>query len=123
MKATFAIVALVALAFVTAASAASPREIYADYADNGRLDKTYSQRDLQRAQNNAAIQGYGNPTVDSGLQGEIEKQLGDKAGVGTVGRSDGTLPFTGVDLALLAVGAGFLLTIGWGLRRLGRARR
>jgi len=118
MKATFGIVALLALAFATAASAASPREIYRDYADNGRLDRNYSKSDLLRAKNDAAIQGYGSPTVAGGLGDEIEQQLG-----GTAGRTGGTLPFTGVDLALLTAGAAFLLMLGWGFRRLGRARQ
>lgn len=118
MKATFGIVVLVALAVATAASAASPREIYADYADNGRLDQNYSKSDLQRAKNDAAIKGYGNPTVSGGLEDEIEQELG-----GTAGRTGGTLPFTGMDLALLTAGAAFLLMLGWGFRRLGRARQ
>jgi hypothetical protein len=106
--------ALLALIVASAASAASPREIYADYADNNRLDKSYSTRDLQRAQTDAAIQGYGNPNVAGGLEDEIEQQLGATVQKGS------TLPFTGVDLALLTVGAGFLLLLGWGLRRFAR---
>lgn len=34
----------------------------------------------------------------------------------------GTLPFTGIDLALLALGGGLLLMLGLGARRLGRQR-
>jgi len=125
-----AVVALAALVVAVTATAASPREIYADFADNGRLDQTYSRGDLERAQNDAAIQGYGNPTVTGGLEAEIEQQLGatagqsdDGAGIDAVGRSGGTLPFTGVDIALLTAGAGFLILLGWGFRRVGRAGR
>jgi hypothetical protein len=115
--------ALLALMVVSAASAASPSEIYADYADNGRLDRTYSDSDLQNALDDAAVQGYGKPTVTPGMRGEIEEELRDEtAGTDVVGRTDSTLPFTGVDLALLTVGAGFLLLLGLGFRRLGRAR-
>jgi opacity protein-like surface antigen len=117
--------ALLALMVVSAATAASPSEIYADYADNGRLDRTYSDSDLRNALNDAAVQGYGKPTVTPGMRGEIEEQLGEvntaAQDVDTVGRTS-TLPFTGVDLALLTVGAGFLLLLGLGFRRLGRPR-
>jgi opacity protein-like surface antigen len=117
--------ALLALMVVSAATAASPSEIYADYADNGRLDRAYSDSDLRNALNDAAVQGYGKPTVTPGMRGEIEEQLGEvntaAQDVDTVGRTS-TLPFTGVDLALLTVGAGFLLLLGLGFRRLGRPR-
>jgi hypothetical protein len=117
--------ALLALVVVSAATAASPSDIYADYADNGRLDQNYSDSDLRNALTDAAVQGYGKPTVTPGMRGEIEEQLGDEntatQDVDTVGRPS-TLPFTGVDLALLSVGAGFLLLLGLGFRRLGRAR-
>ena len=55
--------ALLALVVVSVATAASPREIYADYADNGRLDRTYSDSDLRNALNDAAVQGYGKPIL------------------------------------------------------------
>lgn len=115
------VVGLLALLVVSVGSAASPSEIYADYADNARLDQSYSDSDLRNALNDAAVQGYGKPTVTPGMRGEIEEQLGTED-VAAVGRTGGTLPFTGVDLALLTVGAGFLLLLGLGFRRLGRAR-
>ena len=118
-------VAVLALLVISAASAASPSEIYADYADNGRLDRTYSDSDLRNALNDAAVQGYGKPTVTPGMRGEIEDELRDEdtatGDIDEVGQPD-TLPFTGVDLALLTVGAGFLLLLGLGFRRLGRSR-
>jgi hypothetical protein len=92
---------------------ATPQQIYKDYADNGRLDHQYSQADLQRAQRDAALQGY--PHV--GVQGAVEQALGAKAV-----KTQGGLPFTGLDLALLAAGGGLLLLAGVGLRKLGRAR-
>ena len=111
------VVTLLALMTVSTAASASPREIYADYADNGRLDQTYSASDLRKALADTTIQGYGKPTVKTGLTPAIQKQLG------VVGQSSGgTLPFTGVDLALLTAGAGLLLLFGLGFRRLGRSR-
>jgi hypothetical protein len=97
------------------AMGATPQQIYRDYADNGRLDAKYSQADLQRAQKDSALQGY--PHV--GVQGAIEQALGTKA---VTSKSTGGLPFTGLDLALLAAGGGLLLVAGTGLRRFGRSK-
>lgn len=111
---------LLVLVVTSMAAAATPSEIYADYADNGRLDKVYSAGDLQGALNSAVIQGYGSPTVTPGFRAEVKKKLNQNVSV--AGKSRGTLPFTGVDLALLTAGACVLLLMGWGFRRLGRAR-
>jgi hypothetical protein len=37
-------------------------------------------------------------------------------------KASGGLPFTGLDLALLAAGGGLLLVVGTGLRKLGKAK-
>lgn len=112
---TAVIATLVAAALAApAAMSASPREIYADYADNGRLDAQYSRADLERALQDVEGQGY--PRAgDKPVRTEIQKRLGQQPA-----RAGGTLPFTGLDLALLTLGAGFLLLLGWGFRRLGR---
>ncbi len=117
------LVALLALMAVSIAASASPREIYADYADNSRLDQTYSASDLRKALSDTTIQGYGSPTVKAGFLPAVQQQLGvlGRAGGGS-SSSGGTLPFTGVDLALLTAGAGLLLLFGVGFRRLGRVR-
>ncbi len=115
-----ATVGIVVLVAVSVAVAATPSQIYADYADNNRLDQSYSDSDLQNALNNAEIQGYGRPTVTPGFRTEVKKQLGGDDVAAS--RSGGTLPFTGVDLALLTAGAVFLLLVGWGFRRFGRVR-
>src|SRR5918999_3254521 len=44
-------IAVLALACVGPASAASPQKIYKDLADNGRLDGKYSRADIARAFN------------------------------------------------------------------------
>ena len=92
---------------------ATPQQIYRDYANNGRLDQRYSQADLQSALRDSALQGY--PKV--GVQGAVEQALGAQAV-----KAKGGLPFTGLDLALLAAGGGLLLVTGAGLRKLGRAK-
>jgi len=96
-----------------AAFAASPQQIYRDYADNGRLDHKYSKGDLQRALKYAALQGYSKV----GVQGAVQQALGAQAV-----KTNGGLPFTGLDLTLLAAGGAVLLAAGAGLRKLGRAR-
>ncbi|HVD49720.1 MAG TPA: hypothetical protein VNB50_06835 [Gaiellaceae bacterium] len=52
-----------------------------------------------------------------GVQGAVEQALGAQAV-----KTQGGLPFTGLDLALLAAGGGLLLVAGTGLRKLGRAK-
>jgi len=99
-----------------AASAATPQQIYRDYKDNGRLDRQYSKADLQRALKYASLQGY--PRV--GVQGAVQQALGAR-GAGGV-KAGGGLPFTGLDLTLMAAGGAVLLLAGAVMRKLGRAR-
>jgi hypothetical protein len=106
--------AAVSLAGAPAALGATPQRIYRDYADNGRLDQHYSKADLQRAQKDAALQGY--PKV--GVGGVIEQALGAQSST-----PRGGLPFTGLDLALMGVGGAVLLAAGTGLRRVARAKK
>jgi opacity protein-like surface antigen len=102
-----------ALLCSSAALAATPTQIYRDYADNGRLDAHYSRSDLNRALKDAVLQGYGNENVQPGLQQELQ---GGAAGV------NAGLPFTGLDLTLMVVGGMALLLTGAGLRRMARSR-
>jgi len=104
----------VGMLLAPSALGATPQQIYRDYADNGRLDHAYSKADLQRVQKYAALQGY--PQV--GVQGAVEQALGAKAV-----KPRGGLPFTGVDLALMAAGGALLLGAGFTLRKLGKARK
>jgi hypothetical protein len=123
-----AAVALIALLVSSAALAASPRQIYADYADNGRLDAAYSRADLEAALRDATLQGYEPSGTVGGMKAQIKKKLGEGAPAGTqdqlaqTGTAGGALPFTGFDLALIVGGAVFLLVVGGGLRRVSRAR-
>ena len=102
------LVAVLAAILAPSALAASPQQVYADLADNGRLDVQYSDADLRAALRSAVVQAYGNGSV----QEEIEGALGAEAGGG------GVLPFTGVDLALLVAFGLTMVLIGTGLRRL-----
>jgi hypothetical protein len=105
----------VCLALVVAAPAfaATPQQIFKDYAQHGRLTQNYSRADLLRAKRDAALQGY--PRV--GVGGAIERALGARAV-----KPRGGLPFTGLDLALMSAGGVLLLAAGTGLRKLGRAK-
>jgi len=105
------LVAVLAAILAPSALAASPQQIYADLADNGRLDVQYSDADLRAALRSAVVQAYGEGSV----QEEIEGALGAKASGGGGG---GVLPFTGVDLALLVASGLTMVLIGTGLRRL-----
>lgn len=121
------VVATVGLLVSSAALAASPRQIYYDFADNGRLDVAYSPRDLQATLTNAEIQGYGDTAVVAPMKAEIKRKLGAGKPVGAqqvLGETaeSGSLPFTGLDLALIVGGALVLLLIGGGLRRFSKAR-
>jgi hypothetical protein len=139
-----ALLVLSTAAFVAAPGvfAASPQEIYDDYADNGRLDSSYSKGDLEKALTNAVVQGYGSDK-ETGLKPEIEEEInegttsggtsGGTTSGGTAGESESSstpsatttsegLPFTGLDLGLIAAGAAGLLLLGVGLRRVARQR-
>ena len=118
---TIAVVALGVLIAATAASAASPREIYRDWAADGRIDGNYSTRDLQSALRDTTIQGYGSGNFAPAVKQRLRNQGRGTSPLGAPRRS-GTLPFTGLDLALLVGGAAFLLVLGGGMRRLGRSR-
>jgi hypothetical protein len=111
-----------ALLAAPAALAATPTQIYRDYENNGRLDGRYSITDLQAALRNPSVQGYGGPTIVPGMKREINRKIGEQRGLKTVKKSTG-LPFTGFDLALLTIGGGLLLSVGFGLRRVARAKR
>jgi len=125
-------VALVALLACSVAFAASSRQIYTDYADNGRLDATYSRADLESALQNSTLGGYEEAGTVGRFKTEIKRKLGGgaQAAGAPAGAQDslretgsaGALPFTGLDLALIFGGALFLLVIGGGLRRVARAR-
>jgi hypothetical protein len=117
---TIAVAAVGMLIAATAAAAASPREIYRDWAADGRIDGNYSARELQSALRDTTIQGYGAGEFAPAVKQKLRNQGGAR-NLGAPRRS-GALPFTGLDLALLVGGAIFLLVLGGGLRRLGRSR-
>ena len=112
----------VAVFAITAGSAvaASPRQIYMDLAQHGKLTKHYSAADLKRAAKNAALQGYGG----MGSQPVVAGVAGAQASNGSapIAKASGSLPFTGLQLtAFMVIG---LALVGGGilLHRAGRGR-
>jgi hypothetical protein len=101
------------------ALAATPQQIYKDYADNGRLDGHYSKADLQRALKDAVIQGYKPATsVAPAIKKKISSPSSGVAGASLpAAKKQGALPFTGLDLALMTIGGFSLLLLGAALRR------
>lgn len=89
------------------AAAATPQQIYRDLADNGQLDRKYSQADVNRALRNPSIPGYAR-------ERPVRKPQSRHVPVGApTGTEAHPLPFTGLDLALFgAVGAPLLLIAG-----------
>ena len=72
---------------VPGALAATPQQIFKDYADNGRLDGTYSKSDLSRALHDAVLQGYPPPTK-KGLVPAIKTQVASGTTYGSVTSED-----------------------------------
>lgn len=64
------------------------------------------------------VQGYGNPVVAQALAAQ---KTVTKTPLSATARGS-TLPFTGIDLALLSSGGTGLLLLGASLRRLGRQK-
>ena len=117
-------IAASAVIAVPQALAATPRAIYRDYADNGRLDGAYSAAELRHALQDAVVQGYGSPPRQSGVAGAAQLGTGRPTrglpgAIPATRAVQGQLPFTGLDLWLMALGGGGLLLLGGGLRRVG----
>lgn len=117
------VLAVAALLGAPTALAATPEQIYRDFADNGKLDSNYDVADLQATLQSPIVQGYGENEVVTELRPTIRRQIaaGEQPLEETVER--GGLPFTGLDLALLTAGGLFLLAFGISLRRLAKARQ
>jgi len=114
------------------ALAATPQDIYDDYEDNGILDGTYTQEELEAYQADATVHQYGNAdTLDSldelagvvaGAMNEgktFEEALAAATGEGE-GEDRGVFPFTGWEMLLGLLAAVALIGSGIVLRRSAR---
>jgi hypothetical protein len=112
---TAATAVVIALLAAGNAGAATPQQIYRDLADNNRLDGTYSRADIERAfGGNPSLPGYvRRPVAEAQRVLQQRQSAPTPAGAEPSGRS---LPFTGLDAALLALVGGPLLLLGFGMR-------
>jgi hypothetical protein len=112
----------VLLAFAAPASAATPQQIsqriFADLADNGRLDGNWSDAQVNRALHTPSLKDYEGP----GHGGSKAQARPAPRALPAARDERGTLPFSGLDLALLGGVGGPLLLIGASLGRLARVK-
>jgi hypothetical protein len=116
------VLAVAALLVVPTAFAATPEQIYNDFASDGTLDGQYTVAELQSALQNPIGQGYPRNEVVTELRPTIQRQIAAQQPLQQEVERGG-LPFTGLDLALLTAGGLFLLAFGFSLRRLAKARQ
>ena len=112
---------LVALMATSGALAGTSNEIYKDIADNGKIDGHYTKAELQAALHDVQIQGYA--PKKKKVKPAIQKSITASGKLAQTGSKRGGLPFTGFDLALMALGGAALLTVGAGFRRLGKVKQ
>ncbi|MBU2603175.1 MAG: hypothetical protein KKA32_13575 [Actinobacteria bacterium] len=106
---TVALALVVVLALGGVALAATPQDIYNDFADNGKLDGSYSKAELEAYLADATVHQYGDP-YNLGVLDTLVKQM-------LASSTTTTFPFTGLEIALIAFGAVALLGGGLVLRR------
>jgi len=113
-----ALATLILLALAAPASAATPRQIsqriFADLADNGRLDGRYTRAQINRALRSPSLQVYEQPRRSPAVVAPTALPPSGSGG--------GSLPFSGLDLALFGGVGGPLLLLGASLGRLARVK-
>lgn len=87
--------------------AATPQDIYNDYAQDGKLDGNYTQAELDAVLTDPTLAQYGDPSVLDKLKNLVRSSGTDRT----------VFPFTGAEmLAILGGGVGLVL-LGVFLRR------
>jgi hypothetical protein len=121
-KAVFVVttVVILVLALSSVALAATPQDIYYDYAADQKLDGTYTNAELQAYLADPWVDQYGDPAIVAVLDTVVAGLMVGPTGGDDDGR--GEFPFTGAQLALLALAAVALVGGGVGLSRLARSR-
>ncbi len=95
--------------FSGVALAATPMQIYEDYADNLKLDGVYTDAELTAYLNDATMAQY---PPNAATKGDLDTLIKTLL---TSSRSE--FPFTGMELALLLLGGVVLVGSGFALRR------
>lgn len=106
---------VITLVATSVALAATPQEIYDDYADDGVLNgpnAPYSCTDLRNYLNDATLHQYGNITIIEWLDDYVKKQC-----------ERGTFPFTGFQMMIAGIVAVVLVGGGIALRRISRSQK
>ena len=122
------VTSLAAAALISApgAAGATPQQIYKDFADNGRLDKAYTNAELKAAIKDASLQVYPSPQVGVTLRPTVSNVLGAQRTAGksplATARRSGSLPFTGAELTIFALVGIALVTSGVLLRTTARQK-
>ena len=108
-------VVLITLTATSVVLAATPQEIYDDFADDGVLNgpnAPYSKQDLRAYLNDATFHQYGNPTIITWLDDFAKKELARE-----------TFPFTGFQMMIAGVIAVVLVGGGIALRHFSRSQK
>jgi hypothetical protein len=104
-----------------AAAAATPQQttqrIFADLADNGRLDRPWTKAQIDRALHTPSLKEYDQPSRPAPIRRPAAVRS-----PGASAQADRALPFSGIDLALFAVVGAPLLLLGASLGRLARVK-
>jgi hypothetical protein len=109
---------LLAFAVTPTASAAPQRvsqKIFADLADNGRLDGHYTRAQINRALHTPPLESYDRPASPARPKSPSRR-------VPPAADEPGSLPFSGLDLALFGGVGGPLLLLGASMGRLTRLK-
>lgn len=105
-------VLVIGLMMTSVALAATPQDIYDDFADNGKLDNEYTDEELRAYLNDANLHMYGDPTIIGPLDKLVEEMLTREE-----------FPFTGFQMMVAGIVAVVLVGGGIALRRLTRTQK
>lgn len=89
------------------ALAATPQDIYNDFAQDGRLDGNYTQAELDATLADPTLAQYGETSVLDGLKNLIRSSGTDRT----------VFPFTGAEMLAILGGGVILVLLGVFLRR------
>jgi hypothetical protein len=105
-------VVAITLLMTSVALAHTPQNIYDDYADNGKLDQHYTDKELRAYLNDATLHQYGHRSIIDRLDNLVNDLL-----------TRDEFPFTGFQLMIAGIVAVALVGGGIALRRLSRPQK